>query len=219
MTTPKKTPKKTATKSGVKMHVSQGHVAKLAIQNIQSLYKKLGLDPQTTKGNKRLLVGTSHVPILLIEEVAAASDQHGTLIGMSFDSDAARQAVAYSMAFEPVATHAEALAQSVRDAILLAKSDVGNAALAAYASLKGIVRTKEGAPLRGSLDKMTQIMRHRRKGKGGKKAQPPVDAAAPTPPAEAPAATKDAATPATPPVKAADKNATTIVVNTPGGSA
>jgi hypothetical protein len=203
---------------GLKMRVSQGSVAKVAIHNIELLYKKMGLDPKATKIGKRRLMGTSSVPTQLIEEVAAAADQHGALIGMAFDSDKAREALAYASAFEPVATKAEAFAQRVRDAILAAKSDAGGAALAVYASMKGVVRREEGAALRDSFDKMGKIMKQRRK-LGQHRKNVAVAAAAAAAAAAEPAAppAKPTTTPATTPapVQSGTKatGGTTVVVN------
>lgn len=194
-----------------KLRVSQGHVAKVAIQNIENLFKKLDLGPKRGKRTKFALRGTAHVPVALIEEVAAAADQHGSLIGLAFDSDAAREALAFAAAFEPVATKAEAFAQRVRDAVLAAKAEAGANALAAYASMKGVIRTEAGAPLRDSFDKMTQIMKRRRKraAKTDGAAQAPPPATPPPSPPATPASTSSAN---------ADKpvaGSTTIVVNPP----
>jgi len=194
MTTTKK--KKTSSK-GAKLRVSQGHEAKVAIRNIEALFEKMELDPKRVKRDRHTLLGTAHVPAKLIEEVAAVADQHGTLVGMPFDSDAAREALAFAAAFEPVATKAEAFAQRVRDAILVAKSDAGAKALAVYAAMKGVVRTEAGAPLRDSFDKMTTIMKQRRKRAPKAEAQAQAQGPAQTEtPATQPAATKPAATPA-----------------------
>jgi hypothetical protein len=172
-------------KTRFKMQISQGDVAKSAIHNIELLFKKLGLEPKIEKNAKRVLLGSAHVPTQLVAEVAAAADQHGALIGIPFDAEAARQALAFADAFEPVATKAEAFAQRVRDAVLTAKYDVGSASLAAYAAMKGIVRRPEGAGLRDSFDRMTTIM------KRGRRAQPSLAPviALPTPAEKQPAPT------------------------------
>ena len=133
--------------------------------------------------SKRRLMGTAHVPTQLIVEMAATADEHGTRLGMAFDSAKARDALAYAESFEAVATKAEAFAQRVRDAILVTKADTGAATLAAYATLKGVVRLPQGAGLRDSFDKMTQLMKRGRR---------PVAAA----PVIAPAGAQPAAPPA-----------------------
>lgn len=218
--TAKKTNKKTKTralKPTLQMRVSQGAVARTASRNIELLYKKMNLSPKSVKADKQRLLGTASAPIKLIEEVAAASDQHGTLIGMAFDSNKAREALAFSAAFEPVATKAEAFAQRVRDAIIMAKGDVGSAALAAYASMKGIVRRPGGAPLRDSFDKMAQIMRDRRKtqtlASARKSARAAKAAAAKALAPAVPVAAPPAAT--TAPAAADKHSASTTVVITP----
>ena len=157
-TTKKKTHKPTAT-----MRVSQSAIANRAIHNIELLYKKMGLSPISTVADKQRLMGTASVPTMLIEEVASTVDNHGTLVGMHFDSEKAREALAYAAAFEPVATKAHAFSQRVRDAIVAAKGDAGASALAVYASMKGVIRRPEGAALRDSFIKMTAIMKTRRK--------------------------------------------------------
>ncbi len=225
MSTSKKTkqttaPKRTRIKTkALQMRVSQGGVAKTAIHNIELLFKKMGLSPKSVKSDKRRFLGTAGAPAKLIEEVAAAADQHGLLVGMAFDSNRAREALAFAAAFEPVATKAEAFAQRVRDSIIVAKGDVGSAALAVYAAMKGIVRRPEGAPLRDSFDKMTQIMKSRRKARvttaKPKPAAPIVTTVkpvvAPTPPTAVNGAAANGAT-----ATAADKHsASTTVVITP----
>ena len=203
--------------SNLKMRVSQGDIAKHAIHNIGLLYRNMGLSPKSVKRAKSRLLAASGVPTKLIEQVAAVADQHGKLAGMTFDSDHARQAIAYAAAFEPVAVEAEAFAQRVRDSIIVAKSDAGSSALAIYAALKGFVRRPEGAELRGAVDRMAQIMKDRRKAGNAKLAKQNKRAAANAP---VPAASAPTAQPATS-SKPADKTAgtTNIVVNTPGGVA
>src|SRR5438094_6729196 len=101
MTAKKKT-KKTTTKKKtqtVTMRVSQSAIANRAIRNIELLYKKMGLNPLSTVPDKQRLMGTASVPTMLIEEVASTVDNHGTLVGLQFDSEKARQALAYAAAF------------------------------------------------------------------------------------------------------------------------
>ena len=193
MTAKKKTKKNTTKKNTPKvaMRVSQSAVANRAIHNIELLYKKMGLNPLSTVPDKQRLLGTASVPTMLIEEVASTVDHHGGLVGMQFDSEKARQALAFAAAFEPVATKAHAFSQRVRDAIVAAKGEAGASALAVYASMKGVVRRPEGAPLRDSFVKMTAIMKTRRKVGAAKAAA-----------AVAKAATKAATSPITTPAPA-----------------
>lgn len=171
-----------ASKTNSKKPISQAHVARIAIDDIEQLFKKMGLDPKAEKRSKRIMVGTAHVPMAFIEEAAAAADQQPGLLGTAFDAARAREAMAYAIAFEPVATKAEAFAQRVRDAILIARSEAGAASLATYASMKGLVRLPDGAPLRDSFDRMTHLMKRGRR-------------AAATPPVAVPAVAQPAASP------------------------
>jgi hypothetical protein len=214
MATHRKSPKKK-----LKMRVSQGAVAKEAIHDIGLLYRKMGLNPKSVKNARKRLLAVSSVPAKLIEQVAAAADQHSSLAGIAFDADAAREALAYASAFGPVANEAEAFAQRVRDSIIVAKSAPGASALVVYTALKGFVRSAEGAELRGAFDSMTAIMKERRnvgkrvlqKHAAAVKSRTPKAAATPT-------STEPTPTPS--PTAHTDKNATTtVVINTPGGVA
>ena len=227
MSTSKKSTKQITAPKGTKLRVSQGSVAKKAIHGIELLFRKMNLNTKAGKADKRSQIGTFSVPTKLIEEVAAAADQHGKLLGMSFNSDKAREALAYASAFEPVATKAEAFAQRVRDSILASRSDVGAAALAVYASMKGIVRRPEGAALRDSFDKMSQIMKDRRrvaqhriaKRVAAATAAATAATAASTPATTTPAQPAQPVQPPPPVAKTDKPQSATVVVNTAGGAA
>lgn len=190
------------------MRVSQSAIAQVAITDLSALFEKLSLDPNSIPSDKARFVASAGTPAKLVELIAATADQNGgTVAGIAFDSTVARQGLAYAAAFDPVATTAEALAHHVRDSILMAKAASGHDALAIYTALRGFTRTREGAHLRGTYQRMVQIMKERRNA-GTRLVNRKLAAIA----------AKDHAEPApVAPAPESPKGATTVVVNPPGG--
>ena len=78
--------------------------------------------------------------------------------------DAAREAVAFSNAFEAVADELEATAKGMRHTIAIARAKAGDDALHSYDVAKSLSRTKDGASLVPHVTSMKNAL-----GRGGRR--------------------------------------------------
>ena len=158
-TTAKTKAKKKIAKPARKTRVSQSALAAQATAEIRALGTKLGIGKGLKKAERSKLTSSASTSNDFIEEVAATVDQHGSLVGASFDVDQAREAIAYSAAYETVVIEIERLARRLSDEILRRRAAAGSGALAVYAAMKGAARTAEGEELNDALATLKALMK------------------------------------------------------------
>lgn len=161
-------------KALAKTRISQSALAAEAIAEVDALTEKLGLEAAMTTEERRALMAGICVPNEFTEAVAAMATRHPDLAG-GFDSDEAREAIAFAAAYAPLATAARELAARVESKIAARRAAAGARALDTYAMWKGVVRTPDGAPLRDSLKNLSSLL-GRSRGHARRGATKPVSA-------------------------------------------
>jgi hypothetical protein len=141
-----------------KVRVSQSALAADSIAEIDSIAQKLALPPAPDARTRRSLVGGVSVPNDFTEAVATIATRYGEVAGHTFDADEARETIAFSAAYLPVARAARELAARIEGEIAMRRAEIGSRALATYASWKGIVRTPEGAVMRSSVKTLGALL-------------------------------------------------------------
>lgn len=111
----------------------------------------------------------------LIAATTAVDSSNVLQSATQFDTDAVRQAVEFTEAYESVANEAEAFARGVRHTIAIRRAEAATDALQAYDIAKGLARKPEGASLASHISDMKRTL-----GRTGKRRKP--NAPAPLPP-------------------------------------
>jgi hypothetical protein len=153
------------------------------------------LDDETRKQSSRLI---DRVPSTIVERVITLAQRgKGSVAGIALDPVAAKQALANADQADAIATAAAMLVRRAQDEAIRLRSGVAGQASAVRITLRGYVRTPQGASLvqendeLRSLAKRAVAARKARKTREGK-----ADVAAAPPTSNAPAEAAAAETPA-----------------------
>ena len=150
--------------------------ARSVIEKIRAVQESIPDFQPATANSGRHLVPTATLPNTFIEAACAAVDASPELrSAVKVNPDEARESLAFSMAFEPAAEEAEALARGIRHTIAVRRARAGDAALHTYDVAKSLARRGDGANLTPHVTAMKHGL-----GRGGKR----VKAAKATPPAQ-----------------------------------
>ena len=141
------------------------------------------IDPTTAYSRderKPVERGSNRVPDALIERMAAlAAKNGGSVLGIAFDVEAARQTLAYASACNAVIDAAHGLIRMISDDVLRRRIRVAQSAFAIYGAMRRLVTTNEGKHLAPSFEELQALMREHNARKRTRTAKaPPADAKA-----------------------------------------
>lgn len=118
-----------------------------------------GYTPENAGGRKHVLGIKASLPNEFLVAASVAIDSSNALkAATQVDTDAVREAVEFTQAFETVADEAEAFARGVRHTIALKRAAAANDALQAYDIAKGLARKPEGASLASHIGDMRRTL-------------------------------------------------------------
>ena len=151
-------------------------LAQAVIDKIRAIQTSIPDFQPANATSGRHLVPTATLPNTFIEAACMAVESSPELSSAAkIDSAEAREALAFSMAFEPVADEAEALARGIRHTIAIKRAKAGDAALRTYDVAKSLSRRTEGSSLTSHVTAMKHGL-----GRGGRRA-PKAPKGTPTP--------------------------------------
>ena len=137
----------------------------VAAEKVQQLVSTI--DPSTSysrEERKSVLSQSIRVPDALIERVADLAEQGGgTVLGISFDVDAARQTLAYSRACRAVIAAARSFARMISDDVLRQRVVVAQRAFAIYGAMGRLVQTGEDKRLIAPYEELQTLVRAERR--------------------------------------------------------
>ncbi len=135
-----------AKKSQPAMRVSQASVARDEAAKIKALSAALGLGKPLPIAKKKVYVGGMNISDDFLESTAQIFDDLGKETGTtSFDSNAARTAIAFRKSQGPVLAAAQALVSLIEERIVSTYGGAGHSALQLYAKLKLQARELEAS--------------------------------------------------------------------------
>ncbi len=159
-------------------------------------------DPLTDAARKTSENVVRRVPQPIVDRVIAlAGRQGGTVAGITFDATTAKAALAEADAADAVATAGLMLVRRAQDHAIRLRASIAGTVSAVRTSLRGYVKTAQGAPLAQEADELRSLAKqHAAAGKARKTRVLNEAAAASTPPAqgETPGTEPAAPTPANP---------------------
>jgi hypothetical protein len=136
-----------------------------------------GFTTESSDGRKSPIRVIAALPNDFLMAASVAVESSSALKSATqFDSDAVRQAVEFTQAYESVADEAEAFAKGIRHTIAIRRAQAATDALQAYDIAKGLARKPDGAGLAAHIQDMRRTLGragHKRKPKSNSNEQAP----------------------------------------------
>jgi hypothetical protein len=140
---------------------SQSFIASKIITSLEEIETELALpEALASTDRRRLALQSGRIPDVVIESMAAMSVRHGgSICGLPFDANGARETIASVAASGPVVATVERINVRLKDQVLRKRAAVAGAVETRYGLLQRLAKTPEGASIREEALAMKALLK------------------------------------------------------------